>query len=274
MQISLPKTWIRASWMLVLVATPWLAGCKCFHTACDAVPASRLPRHLRGPSRAALVPIDFTVLRQHPPKSYLLAPGDTIGVYIQDIIPMNREEPPVTFPPNQQMVREHFPSTGLVYAPAVGLPFIVQEHGEIVLPLVPDIQVQGLTMEQASEKIRSVYTDAKILQSGRERIMLTLMKPRIQRVMVLRDDTMNNSNMFMRKEDAVFARRGSADVIDLIAYENDVLHALIATGGLPGVDGRTDVWILRSRETTQADFIAPVHQVQSGTDPKAVFEAS
>jgi protein involved in polysaccharide export with SLBB domain len=252
---------------------PALVGCKLFHSGCDAIPANRLPCSLRGPSRSSLAPIDFTLLRQHPPKSYLVGPGDTIGVYIQDLLPMNREEPPVTFPPNLQMVREHFPSTGLVYAPAVGLPFVVQEHGEMVLPLVGDVQVEGLNLEELSDQIRKTYTDAKILKTGRERIMVTLMKPRIHRVMIMRDDTTAGANQFIHKEEAVFARRGSADVIDLIAYENDVLHALIATGGLPGVDARTDVWILRTREVSDSEFVAPVGQVQAGTAPHEVFES-
>jgi hypothetical protein len=39
--------------------------------------------------------------------------------------------------------------------------------------------------------------------------------------------------------------RGSADVVDLPAYENDLLHALAVTGGLPGTDAAREIWIFK-----------------------------
>src|SRR5690606_27105043 len=40
--------------------------------------------------------------------------------------------------------------------------------------------------------------------------------------------------------------RGSGEVLDLPSYENDVLHALTASGGLPGTDAAREVWVFRN----------------------------
>jgi hypothetical protein len=40
-------------------------------------------------------------------------------------------------------------------------------------------------------------------------------------------------------------KRGTAKAVDLKAYENDVLHALSETGGLPGLDAKNQITILR-----------------------------
>jgi hypothetical protein len=74
----------------------------------------------------------------------------------------------------------------------------------------------------------------------------------------------------MRKDGVLFAKRGQAEVVDLPAYENDVLHALAATGGLPGLDCINQVWILRT--STDRGLEATQQQVQAGDYPRRVFD--
>src|SRR5205814_9191583 len=40
-------------------------------------------------------------------------------------------------------------------------------------------------------------------------------------------------------------KRGTGAVVSLDAYENDLLHALNATGGLPGLDAKNEILIFR-----------------------------
>ena len=62
----------------------------------------------------------------------------------------------------------------------------------------------------------------------------------------------------------MIARRGTTTAIELPSYENDVLHALSQTGGLPGEDARNELWVLRGAATGGT---AIVEQLQEGMDP-------
>jgi hypothetical protein len=44
------------------------------------------------------------------------------------------------------------------------------------------------------------------------------------------------------------AKRGTGKLVKLPAGENDVLHALAETGGLPGLDARNEIVIVRRRK--------------------------
>ena len=73
--------------------------------------------------------------------------------------------------------------------PAIGFPIPVRDDGTIPLPLVEPISVSGLTVGQAERAIIEAYTVKKrILVAGRERVMVSLMRPRTTRVLVVRQD--------------------------------------------------------------------------------------
>src|SRR5690242_10664854 len=117
-----------------------IAGC-CISSARLAVPASRLPPELLTKPRSALVPIDFSLLRPQPPPSNIIAPRDTLGVYIQVVVPSvhSRQEPSVANVPvlTQQ---DYYPPRGLIHSPAVGLPIEVTLEGMLELPLIPPLK--------------------------------------------------------------------------------------------------------------------------------------
>jgi hypothetical protein len=113
-----------------------------------------------------------------------------------------------------------------------------------------------MTIADAERTIIDAYSRPKeILPADRSRIIVTLIRPRQTRVLVIRGDspgggvTINTGGGFgvARGTNATTssAGRGTGALIELPAYENDVLHALAATGGLPGVDAENEVVIFR-----------------------------
>ena len=227
------RYWIFAA--LVAVA----AGCE----TCNAIPANRLPPELQAVPRATDEPINFIQLRQNPPPVYQLGPRDILGIFIEGVLGKSDEPPPT-----------HFPENGNT-PPAIGFPMPIREDGTVALPLIPPLQASGLTLAQLERQIRKAYTvDQQILQPGRDRIIVTLIKKRTYQIMVIREDAGSGSTPVLDTGMAGGTagrfslgptKRGSADAVDLDAYENDVLHALAETGGMPGFDAKNEVIILR-----------------------------
>ncbi|WP_167546632.1 polysaccharide biosynthesis/export family protein [Stieleria maiorica] len=91
--------------------------------------------------------------------------GDTVAVYLPGILPMGPAKgPPI--PPNVTVMN----SGRLV----TGFPLAVGSDGAITLPMVDPIEVAGLTVRQAEEKIAQTYIGEDILRPGKARPMLTL----------------------------------------------------------------------------------------------------
>ncbi|HUT12956.1 MAG TPA: polysaccharide biosynthesis/export family protein [Thermoguttaceae bacterium] len=236
----------------VALMIPLLAGCT---TYWHSVPAYG-PNFLDAP-RASQETINFIRLRQDPPKEYLLAQGDILGIFIQGVVGGVEEVPAV-----QLSTQEKVP-------PAIGAPVPVQDDGTIALPFVPPIQVDGLTLIEVGQKIRKAYTvDEQILPPGEDRIIVTLMKARIYRVLVVREDRTGSgwsgsgaSGMYgggygnRQNLGLDVQRRGMTYSVELPAYQNDVLHALAEAGGLPGLDAKNEIRILRGsfKDATEMD---------------------
>ncbi len=197
-----------------------------------------------GESRSDKEPINFLRLRQEPPDAYRLDERDVLGIYIEGVLGSKDEPPPV-----------HFPEAGVDLPPAVGYPVPIREDGTISLPLIDALDVRGLTLAEAEQRIRYTYIKEKILKADRERIIVTLMRPRTYHVLVVREDTtsdsggsgfnFNNPQSFALAQAFGQTRQGQSYPIELKAYENDVLHALSESGGMPGPDAKNEVIILR-----------------------------
>ncbi len=235
---------IRANWCLASLvgALFLLPGCASLvntHDAvsCNVIPARRLGPELRGTQRDALVPIDFRLLRQEKPSEHVIDHGDVLGIYVRDVVDNPVQLASVYFPISSQ--GSH------VEAPSVGHPFKVTEQGTLVLPDVGPVPVKGLTMAEATEAIRSAYVSDEIVQADRNAVTVNLVKPRTIDVIVLREDTGGEVPVWQPRDGHQISRRGSAEVVTLPAFENDVLHALTASGSLPGIDGFNEVWVLR-----------------------------
>jgi protein involved in polysaccharide export with SLBB domain len=231
---------------LVLVASG--SGCASMQYCCDlpAVPAHRLPPELLGRPRADTQLISISRLRQDAPDVYLLGPGDVLGIYIPDVLGKDEDPPPV-----------HFPERG-DQPPALGYPVPIRDDGTVALPIIPPVEVAGLSLPEASDKILADYIDAKILKEGQAKIILTLLRRRMYRVAVIREEGGGKEGV---------TKRGTGQTIDLPAYENDVLHALNETGGLPGLDARNEIYILRGTSKDGERRDALIAQLSASRGP-------
>lgn len=213
-----------------------LALCGCSFPPVLGTPVHKIPPELLGESRTEKKFIDLSRLRQAPPKHYLLGPNDILGIFIQGVLGNEQNLPPV-----QLSTKEDTP-------PAIGYPIPIRDDGTISLPLIAPLKLSGFTLREAEDAIRKAYTvDQKILREGRDRIIVTLMKRRTYQVMVIREDSRESFASGGGRGAIVLSgnRRGSAVVLNLPAYENDLLHALTESGGLPGLDAENEVQIRR-----------------------------
>jgi hypothetical protein len=241
----------RGSILVTRVATLCLCmaftGCAALtNPVANGIPVQRVPPELLAESKNDMESLPVSALRQTPPVNYLLGPGDVLGIWIEGILGEKGQAPPVHYSENTKL------------APAIGFPIPVRANGTISLPYVDPIKVQGMTLEQAEEAIKKSYTVNKvIIQPGRERIYVTLQRPRQYHILVIRQDSGtdtataslgNNATGFIISPGGggnVGVRSGRGFAIDLPAYENDVLNALTRTGGFPGSDAVNEIIVER-----------------------------
>lgn len=225
----------RSCIVLSLCCLLSLTGCAAFRPI-DAVPARYLPEEFKGKSRETERMIDLSLLRQSPVSEYLVDSGDVLSVYIEGVLGQ-RELPPI----NQ--------SFDLTRPPTLGYPMTVRDDGTLSLPLINPIHCRGRSVVQIEDAIRYAYTvERRLLQPGRDRILVTLHQPRLHRILVVRQEQTSDmlSTENLRSGMLGSAKRGTGKIIALPAYKNDVLNALVASGGMPGLDAENVVYVIRS----------------------------
>lgn len=193
----------------------------------SGIPASRVPRDLLNVERKDdFEDISMLRLRQDPPEFYAIGPGDVVGFYARNLFQNDNELPPVHYPEDSSQ------------PPAVGVPVPVREDGTLSLPFIEPIRVEGLSLVEATELVRRAYTesDAEPILKEDSQISLTMIRRRTVKILVVREESGGAADI---------TKRGTGHVVDLPAYENDVLHALSETGGLPGLDAKNEVLIYR-----------------------------
>jgi len=220
-----------------------LPGCITFTNY--AIPGDRLPVFLRAPEKGRRVPLNFALLGQRQPRNYTISSGDLLSIYIKGLLPAETNSTPPSIPGQSNFTNIYYPPTGQNSTPSLGLPIEVSAAGSINLPLLGLIPIHGLTVEQASAKIAEVCVEKKVAQATREFVYLSLIRSRVYRVLVIRDEAPSDFPQFVRKDAPLLTKRGHAQVVDLPVFENDVLHALTISGGLPAFDAYNEVWILR-----------------------------
>jgi hypothetical protein len=245
------RSTLHAARLLVPLAAALFGGvgCAAFSnpTTHPSVPVRRLPEEVFGKPREEQLDIPQALLRQRPPDSYKLDAGDTLGIFLEGVIGSANQPLPVQFPginsPTQHI--------------GVGFPFPVYDDGTIGLPLIPPVKVRGLTVAEARQLIFNTYRDSGVLEERNIKLQVSLYRPRLYRVLVVRQDA---GGAVIDRGGFINSRRGAGFVLDLPAYENDVLTALTRSGGLPGIDARNEVLLQRGvpEEAVTAMPVGPI----------------
>ncbi len=217
-----------------------LSGCTQLLNPIQTVPANRVPQAFLAEPQADKIPIDVSRLRIDPPEFYILDSEDVLGIFIDGVLGQFDSPPPV-----------QLPVQGSNLPPAIGFPVPIREDGTITLPFVDPIPVRGLTVPQAEELIKRSYFDgpSPILRE-QARVIVTLLRERTYRVFVVRSDLgqIGGQAQTGRVSQGIASRADESSrgfVLELPAYQNDVLNALSLTGGFPGVNAKSDIRVLR-----------------------------
>jgi protein involved in polysaccharide export with SLBB domain len=263
-QSKLSRWTRRLSTVGLLLLGGLSTGCSTITQPISGIPAKRLPPQFLAQSKNNLIPLDPSRLSQEPPRDYLLDEGDILGIYIEGILPYVPPDRPPEPPP------VNFPDATSQLDPSLGFPVAVINDGTIQLPNLEPIKVRGLTIDQTRDLIRKYYLDSEILkESSRLQPIVTLMKERTYNVIVVRQDIgtsganaggqQGGGNSFTRGAD----QSASGRMVKLKAYQNDVLNALIESGGLPGVNAKNEVKVLRASRADQRrrdEFVQQFYQ--------------
>ncbi len=234
-------------------------------SGCLSIPNSQTvsPRYFKskvhGGVRSEMEQINFVKLRMDKPAEELLGPNDVLGIYIAGITGALDEAPPI---------HNIGPGVSTTDRPASGYPYQVRSDGTLSLPMLPEpIYVEGMSLVQAEEAIRAAYTLKKQIVRADANISVSMIKRRTYHVTVIREDIAaddmraTNNSLATGKGAAYMAgmNRGTATSLELPAYRNDVLEALSQTGGLPGLNAKNEVVILRkaySEEFSNTDYMS------------------
>lgn len=247
------------------------SGCTTLTTSCDipAIPARLVPPQYLGRPRADMQELSFVRLRQTPTDVYQVGPGDVLLLHVPGIYPQ------IITSADQNMVKAEERVVFQIDSdvpPAEGVPVIVREDGTIALRSIEPIQATGLTLEQLAEVIRRAYLNSDIIKADNDRAVVNLYSRRKYRVTVIREDTGSGGssgggggkgNVTINTN----LKRGSGTIVELPAYENDVLHALTETGGLPGLDAENEVIILRGGAMDGLAYDQVVAQIKMCRQP-------
>jgi protein involved in polysaccharide export with SLBB domain len=248
---------LRGVFMAVsCLAGSFLSGCAAMtNPVADGIPVRRVPPELLARAKCEEQTIPLTLLRQSQPPVYRLAVGDVLGVYIEGILGDRTQPIPLhVAPPTLPRDTRRLP-------PAMGYPVTVDENGTITLPRVGPLSVQGMSLAQAREAIRDLYLKKEILKPGNEQIFVTLLNPRQHQVLVFRQET---ATLAVSTDGLVTnGRRGTGHLVDLPGFENDVLHALAQTGGLPSLEDYNEIIIMRDCFASEADRALLLNQIEA-----------
>jgi len=236
--------------LLALAAVASLPGCAAFHPL-RGVPASYLPEQYEGERRAGKKTINLSLLVRRPPDQYRIDSGDVLAVYIPGILGKLSanldeagEEPPINTPFTQDD------------PPTIGYPVTVRDDGTIPMPYVKPIHIAGRTLPEVEDAIRRAYSVETTILAGdadvQKRIVVSLQRAREYRILVVRQEMANilATQNQISNVNIGNSKRGTSKIVQLRAYENDVLHALSrAEGaeGLPGLDAENAIYVIRRR---------------------------
>lgn len=252
---------------LILVALTALSVCA--SSGCNALIKNSirpidLPCEAIPESRSRQVQIDHRMLGAPIGIEHTVASGDVLGIYVADVLGDRDELPQVSYP--------HFRTKNAPTEPFVGQPIKVEADGTIKLPYIGPLKVDGMTLPQVRELVTSEYVQKnEIVKDGRSNVAVSLITPRFFRIYVVRQDTRYNTPGLITTTESEISRRWSGTTLYLEPKESSVLTALLRTGGLPGIDAKNEIWVMKGIPETELerDFI-PVIEKLEGQAPMMI----
>jgi len=190
-----------------------------------------------------------------------------LAIYIRGLLPPNIEDPAPLVQGNQIVQQNYYPPAGNISTPSIGVPLQVTDEGTVLLPVIGAMPVNGLTVQQIVDKIRQAVIDKEVVNKEREYVYVSVVRPRVNRVVVVREELQSPLPTIRGTQQIIAVRRGYAQVVDLPAFENDILHALTASGGMPGQDAMDEVWVLRREQLGNQTAEEVVAKAADGEDP-------
>ncbi|MEE8451958.1 MAG: polysaccharide biosynthesis/export family protein [Thermoguttaceae bacterium] len=212
---------LRMLRVLAIVSLGLFAGGGCWAPLVSpAIPACSLPDSFRTPIRTAGPPLNLASLSIPPQPDYILGPGDVLEVVIHDLYPGQPVHP--------------------VRAQVMG-------NGQIHLPIVGAVLVDGKNLMQAHVTINAAYADG-------------FMK-----------DPRTNVYLFEKATTSVLVMGevGAPGMYRLPKYENDVAHALAAAGGLME-DAGTELQV--HRRIPPGQVVPTGYQASSAGEPATTLQ--
>jgi protein involved in polysaccharide export with SLBB domain len=210
----------------------------------DGVPVRRLPVEILGRPKSDLKPIPLTLLRQRELDPYTLDQGDILAIVADDVIAPAGTQVPSSVGSSNSIV-SNLNST----LPAIGFPVPVNDDGKISIARLKPIDVRGKTLAEVEELIKDTasgkFGGPELVNRALARVTVQLLQKRTYTVTVVREDTQPVLSQLAGGANTGGNKRGNGFTLKLQAGENDILHALNATGGPPGLDAKDEVLIYR-----------------------------
>lgn len=258
---------------LLLVAVLGAAG-GC-HVYSHAIPATRLPPTLRAEARGEAEPINYLTLRRDVADDYVIGPDDWLAIWVySDVQDLDRSVP--------REIPINLPRQGDDFYATAGVPQPVRDDGTISIPeLSEPVEVLGRTVSEAEELIRDALRATDNYQDDKFQLTLDLMRERRQKILVVRQDTSSEQSRYSQQSSARDVRdaaltgvgfRGFTQEVELPEGANDVFHAMVETGGLPGLDAKNEIKILRGRFRDGEESNRIRAALEDGFDPCGVYE--
>jgi protein involved in polysaccharide export with SLBB domain len=224
---------------LVACSAAFGVGCAAVtNPVADGIPVRRLPAEVLGRPRADLLPIPLTVLRQREIETYTFDRGDVLAVVADNVIAPPGTPAPVKLP------------DAVSDTAATGFPVPVADDGTITLPQLPPIKVKGKTAAEVEQLIKDTASGKnggpELVNAKNARVTVQLLKKREYTITVVREDLQPTTTTGVGGTVVGTTRRGNGFTLKLPAGQNDVLHALNQTGGLPGLEAKDEVIIERA----------------------------
>ena len=160
--------------------------------------------------------------------SYRLDTGDMLAVIVDGVLGSFKDAP------------VHMPKKDSDTLPCMGHPVPVLSGGTVFLPLVREVNVRGLTVAQANERIAQAYVNGEFLKNKRA-VTVALLRKRTVRVTVLHSRPRASGSM--------------ATTVNVQAEGATLLSAIAQAGAF---DRDATAQLLRGRSSRNAGLMSPL----------------